>query len=316
MRKPVSDWNEKIATVCLGDWAQAYLDYAKARYVVKTYKEKRALFLSFFKEISSTLPVGNLKPGDVLKYIVKQMEVRSGYSANKDRKNLIAGWNWGMKYMKPQLPGPNPCVVERMPEVRQPRHVPSSEDIWSAYEMAEGQDKTMLLTYIHLCARRSEIFRLRWADDVDFGTKHIRLGTRKRQDGSMEYEWLPMTDDLFQALSEHRQANDSEWVFPNPKTGQPFVDRKRWIKALCVNAGVSPFGLHGIRHLNPSLLADLGVPTMHIMTIMRHKRLSTTQRYLHQMGDIRSALQLLSVKKKPSEKPSDSKPAETENRMA
>ena len=28
-RKPVSDWNEKTATVCLGDWAQAYLDYAQ-----------------------------------------------------------------------------------------------------------------------------------------------------------------------------------------------------------------------------------------------------------------------------------------------
>jgi len=51
---------------------------------------------------------------------------------------------------------------------------------------------------------------------------------------------------------------------------------------------------------------------MQIMTILRHKRLSTTQRYLHQLGDVKAALQLLSRK----EKPSGLQAAETENRMA
>jgi hypothetical protein len=52
------------------------------------------------------------------------------------------------------------------------------------------------------------------------------------------------------------------------------------------------------------------------MKILRHKRLSTTQRYLHQLGDVKAALQLLSRKEKPSEKPSGLQAAETENRMA
>ena len=43
------------------------------------------------------------------------------------------------------------------------------------YDAAEGQDQVMLLAYFHLCARRCEIFRLRWADDVDFENRHIRL---------------------------------------------------------------------------------------------------------------------------------------------
>ena len=43
-RKPASDWNVKTATVCIGDWVQAYLDFAEARFTEKTYKEKRALF--------------------------------------------------------------------------------------------------------------------------------------------------------------------------------------------------------------------------------------------------------------------------------
>ena len=76
LRKPVSDWNVKTVTVCLGDWAQAYLDVAKARFVPASYKEKLSMFKRFFTEIRPELPVANLKPGDVLTYIVKQMEVR------------------------------------------------------------------------------------------------------------------------------------------------------------------------------------------------------------------------------------------------
>jgi hypothetical protein len=60
----------KTATVCLIDWAQAYLDVAKARFVPTTYREKRSMFKRFFKKISPALPFANLKPGDVLGYIV------------------------------------------------------------------------------------------------------------------------------------------------------------------------------------------------------------------------------------------------------
>ena len=158
LRKTVSEWNVRTATVCLADWVQAYLDVAKARVVPASYKEKCSMFKRFFAEISPTLPVVNLKPGDVLTYIVKQKEVRSGYAANKDRKNLVVAWSWGMKYMKPLLPGPNPCLVERMPEVRQPRHVPSEEDFWKVVDVANGQGKVMLHAFLYLAGRRKEKF--------------------------------------------------------------------------------------------------------------------------------------------------------------
>jgi hypothetical protein len=93
-----------------------------------------------------------------MNYIVKQSKERSGYSANKDRKNLVAAWNWSMQYMKPQLSGPYPCAVERMQEIRHPRYVPPEEDVWKVYDAAEGQDQVMMLAYIHLCARRRELF--------------------------------------------------------------------------------------------------------------------------------------------------------------
>ena len=67
-----------------------------------------------------------------------------------------------------------------MPEERQPRYVPPEEDFWKGFEIAEGQDRVMLITLLHLAARRSEILRLTWSD-IDFGNNRVRLWTRNER---------------------------------------------------------------------------------------------------------------------------------------
>ena len=99
MRKmPDEEWNGTTDTVSLIDWAQAYLDHAKSMYATKTYEEKQRMFKNLFRHIEPTLSVSKLTPAMVMDYLLKQKEQRSGYAANKDRKNLIANWNWG-KYI-------------------------------------------------------------------------------------------------------------------------------------------------------------------------------------------------------------------------
>ena len=115
--------------------------------------------------------------------------------ANKDRKNLMAAWKWGTMYMTPTLPKDNPFDIVKMPEVRSPRYVPPREDFWKVYNVAEGQDKVMLLACLVLAARRGELFRLK-VKDLDFENDKVRLWTRKREDGNWEYDWLPMTTKL------------------------------------------------------------------------------------------------------------------------
>ena len=204
-RIPVSDWDEPTATTSLGDWAIKYLDYAQVKFTVKTYKDYRRVFQAFFQSIQPELDVEDLTQGMVLNYLQLQASGRSGNAANKDRKRLVAAWNWGIKYMG--LPAPNPCLVERFREDRQTRYIPPERDFWKVYEIAEGQDRTLLLAYLHTAARRNELFNLRW-DDVDFAGERIRLWTRKRADGSLEGDWIPLTNDLFNALLEHRQTQN------------------------------------------------------------------------------------------------------------
>jgi len=237
----------------------------------------------------------------ILEHLKKQASSRSGNGANKDRKNLIAAWNWGSRYID-HFPAGNPCFVDRFPEIRERRYVPPEKDFWAVFDQAKNeQDRAMLLAYLHLGARRNEIFTLRWSD-IDFAGQQIKLYTRKRRDGSLEYDWLPMTDALLVLLMEWKKSALQEWVFPDPETGQPYIVRRKWIMGLCKRAGVKQFGLHGIRHLTASILMQADVPLIDIKDILRHKNISTTERYIHRLKSVRVSLRVLEGKFRQDEK--------------
>ena len=244
-----------------------------------------------FSLISPDLTPDRLTSGHILLFLQEQTKTRTGNAANKDRKNLVAAWNWGIKYIG--LPSPNPCLVDRFPETKQVRYVPPEEDFWKIYDKVDSfQDQVMLLGYLHLAARRSELFALRWSD-VDFTELKLRLFTRKRKDGTLEYDWLPLTKDLHSSLIKLSLEKKTEWVFPDPRTGKPYVHRQRWMSFLCEKAEVKKFGMHAIRHLTASILAQKNVSMIDIQSILRHKNLSTTERYIRRITTLRSALNQL-----------------------
>ncbi len=278
------------------DWANEYLDYSNERYAQKTYKEKRSVFERLIRVFSPEMHVLDLSPAKCMSFLRKQASARSGYAANKDRKNLAAGWEWGRTYLAgfPQ-DDLNPFkAVKKFKEIRSPRYIPPEEDFWTVYESVEGQDKVMLLTCLHLAARRSELFNLTWAD-VDFGNNQVCLWTNKREDGNQEPDWLPMTTELRDALRrwwDERPIKDVAHVFvclnPPPCTehlyGEPFKYRQRFMANICKEAGVKPFGFHAIRHLTASILYRKGYSVGLIQAVLRHKSPTTTNRYLRSLG--------------------------------
>lgn len=281
--------SERTGTVSLYDFAVMYLDYSKSRHAQKTYIEKRDAFRHLFKHVSPATPVDQLHRGGVLAYFTEQAAVRSGNAANKDRKNLVAAWHWAVRYI-PAFPQQNSFLVDRCAETRHPRVVPSEADFWAVYSAAEtDQDRVLLLAYLHLAARRSELFRLR-LEDVDLDRNQVRLSTRKRRDGSQHYDWLLMSDRLASAMRQHLEVVSGPWVFPDPETGEPYRSRQHWMPRLCAKAGVKEFGLHGIRHLSASILMANNVSLVDVQGILRHMNLTTTQRYVHRLQSCRSAV--------------------------
>lgn len=307
MKTPsTSSHDHAPACSTLGEWAVQYLAYAERKYTTKTFDEKRRVFRRFFEMTDRHTLCTALSQGDVLRFLQQEMDDRSGNQANRARKNLVAGWNWGMRYMSPPLPGPNPAMVERMPEHQKERYVPPEGDFWKVFDVCDDpQDRAMLMTALHTAARRSEIFRLR-RQDIDLENDQLRLWTRKRRSGSWEYDWIPLTAALRSELlawmetrlshegtdPEHLFVNLDRYQFSTGHYGKPFKNRQHWMKRMCSRASVPPFGFHAIRHLTASILFRHGEPLEVIQRILRHKSATTTNRYLHSIGaqHIRAAM--------------------------
>ena len=198
------------------------------RYLLFAQKEDRAL-----KETTAAF---------AMKYLQMQNNTRSGYAANKDRKNLAAAWEWGKKYLD-GFPKDlvNPFrMVDKFPETRQPRYVPPIEDFDKVLSVSQGQDQVMLTAFLHLAARRGELFQLNW-EDVNFDLNQICLTTRKTKTGTPKRVWLPMSSELRSKLEWWRINRPYKWskyVFtmlddspsPNHNPGGPFKQRRHFMQ--------------------------------------------------------------------------------------
>lgn len=277
------------------EWANAYLDEVLRRRATSTYTEVKTAFKLMGKTFGPEFPMNELVAGAALQHLDSQKDSRSGNAANRDRKNLARGWDWGRKFMQGFPDFPNPFkAVERYPEARKPRYVPPESDFWKIMAIAEGQDKVILTTFFHLAARRGEVFRLKWSD-VDFLNDQIRLSTRKTASGSWKHDWIPMTGELKETLRwwyENRENTFSEYVFTvldatpftNQFQGEPFKQRQHFMRKLCKKAGVKSFGYHAIRHLSAVVLYQAGYPVAMIQAILRHENATTTEKYLKRLG--------------------------------
>lgn len=299
-------------TACsLIEWATAYLDFCSGKYSKKTFGEKRLSFRMFCKEHNPDTPVRAITPGLCLNHLTRQAEERSHNAANKDRKNLSSGWNWGVKFMG--MPHHNPFLdVERFGHDESPRQVPVPEEldaVMSAARILDIQGWRMLVTILHTAARVSEVTSMKW-EDVDFVNRKIRLYTRKRRGGRLEADWLPMTSELFDVLTTQRVERTSDLYVFAQGTGEKFATRRSFMKWVCKKAGVKPFGFHALRHYTASKLAESGTPLPMIQAILRHKSVSTTARYIRNLnggvsGQILEDVFAPKPHKQPDDPPSD-----------
>lgn len=118
----------------------------------------------------------------------------------------------------------------------------------------------------------------------------------------MSYEWLPMSDDLHNELWswwKDRPIKDIPFVFvstSNRHYGQPFTTRRQFMKGLCKRAEVKEFGFHALRRYVASALADEHkVSAKTIQRILRHKSVTTTERYIQNINrNLGTVMNLLS----------------------
>lgn len=281
-----------------------YLEYSELQFTEGTFQEKRRLCHRFL-EMYGNMAVDDVTPEMVHRYLREQAQDRSANCSNRDRKNLSAMWTWGQDILDLKT---NPVAkIKQMPHNRAPQHTPPTKDVLKVLAAATREEKVFLNCYLQTGARRAEIFRWTWNEDINFDRREVRLGTRKTRDGSMEYEWLPMNEELYGELTwwwEHRPIKDTPYVFvstsakPGRHYGKPYKERRWFMQTLCKRAGVQPFGFHALRRYVASVLADTHkVSAKTIQRILRHKNVTTTERYIQNINrDLGATMDLLGEK--------------------
>ncbi|MFC1580875.1 tyrosine-type recombinase/integrase [Thermodesulfobacteriota bacterium] len=186
----------------------------------------------------------------------------------------------------------HPCNrIERLPEEPYHPYIPPSEDIARIKLVATKDQRDFIEVLYHTMARQGEILKLTW-DDVNFEQRWVRLYTRKRRGGELQADHIPMNKSLYGVLNQRRKERkgNSDFVFRFNQYQRNFM-----MRTLCKRAGVRPFGFHAIRHHVASVLNNSGKASMkQIQVLLRHRRQSTTEIYLHTIGQgVRNAVEVL-----------------------
>jgi integrase len=140
----------------------------------------------------------------------------------------------------------------------------------------------------------SEINHLEWKD-VDLEQRELILYTRKKKGSHLTPRKVPITKRLHAILIQRFQDRDKNkpWVFWHRYFSKkdsaymegPYRDRKRLMRTLCEKAGVKYFRFHAFRHAGATVMDNNNVPLGAIQSILGHENRSTTEIYVHALGN-------------------------------
>lgn len=251
-----------------------HLRLAERSLVPSTVSYRKAVFRRFIDY------VGNISAMMVTTDMVENYLLTrpTNHNYNKERTELMVLFTW--RHRRLMIPS-NPVVLVDKLSVQIPKKkIPTPQEM-AKILLAAGKHRPLLLVLFHTMGRIGEILRLRW-EDVNFQEKAIRLWTRKRQGGNLEFDWLPMNEDLEEVLWGLWQKRKSEeWVFGSHLTGSNYINRFTLMRNICQRAGIPRYGYHTIRHFVASYLFDKKKVSLPVISkLLRHKNLQTTERYL------------------------------------
>lgn len=222
-----------------------------------------------------------------------QSKVSRGYKPGYcNRFIVLLGFCFNLA-LKWEVPGVTQNPVKGVSLLKNPH---KAERFLQASEMnalltALQSSSNPLLKYFVLLAlltgaRKRELLDARWCD-IDFVGGVWRIPMTK----SGKPLSVPLTREAHALLRDlHARLPDllglasnapSEWVFPNPKTGKPFVSIFNSWNSARIEAGLPDLRIHDLRHSFASALVNHGVPIYDVQKLLGHQSIKTTERYSH-----------------------------------
>jgi integrase len=278
------------------------LDYVQAYSSERYYTDHYYMARRWIKQWGR-LNCNDVSADKIQSFVLKRARAVSAHTGNKELRSLRALFNFGIHPARGWIKHNPTYGIAFLPVEKKLKYVPPKEDVLRVILAADRDTQEYLWTIALTLARVSEINRLIW-QDVDLKARSIVLYTRKKKGGHLTPRRIPMTERLHEILHHRYTHRDKRkpWVFWHrywsKKDGgwidKPYTDRKTFMKSLCKKEGVQYFRFHALRHFGASMLDHANVPIGSIQRILGHENRTTTEIYLHSIGDAeREAMDVL-----------------------
>jgi integrase len=271
--------------------ANLRLDYMEAYNSHEHYRDSTYRTRRWVTEWGK-LNCNDITPDILEAHLLERLKKVSPITVNSEIRNLRALFNFGIK--KKRIINNPTKDISFFPIEKKEKYVPPIEDILKVTLASEPDEQDYLYAIRETLARVNEINNLQWPD-VNFQDRYVVLYTRKKKGGHRTPRKVPMTEKLFEILSRRYQNKDKDkpWVFWHRYWSRkeskwvegPFKSRKKLLRSLCNKVSVKPFCFHALRHFGASVLDNANVNIGSIQRILGHERRTTTEIYLHSIGE-------------------------------
>jgi len=239
---------------------------------------------------------GHLKMNQITRYQVVeflQSKVSAGYKPGYCNRFLVLlsfCFNLALKW---EVPGvkQNPVKgVDLLKNLNKTERFLQASEIQNLLNALKDSPNPLIKYFVPLAlltgARKRELLDMRWSD-IDFVSKVWRIPMTK----SGRPLNVPLTPQAFHLLLHLQEelpsllknipTGEIEWVFPNPKTNQPFVSIFNAWNTARNKADLAGLRIHDLRHSFASALVNHGVPIYDVQKLLGHQSIKTTERYSH-----------------------------------
>lgn len=190
------------------------------------------------------LPVSRITQADIDRFTASRISKPRTTQINLDHLFVIFRWM--------QERGYTSDIRLKKPSVKYQRPIPKvpSAEVWQRVRAEiHAEDKRTMCDIMYGAGLRwNEVARLRWTEfDAEAGTV-LLLNTKT---GRQRYSVLP--DPAADWMREQKKISSrggaEGWIFPNPRTGEPYGSLKKILANACARAGVPRIrGVHKLRH--------------------------------------------------------------------
>jgi len=135
----------------------------------------------------------------------------------------------------------------------------------SVQEVGNATIRDYLLLVLFTGLRREEAASLKW-EQIDFKAKTLKVLDTKNS----EAHTLPLSDYLFELLSNRRAEAIGDYVFPGPGSKGYIIECRKQMIKITEATGIS-FTIHDLRRTFITIAESLDIPAYALKRLLNHK---------------------------------------------